>query len=97
VQSGDAVFYSLSTYLAVSPETSMRFGFSQTFNSEDSFNGDDIKGSDTTSVSFEAGVSVILNSRTLLDIGGSIGLNDDANDYALRVSLPIRFDLPIPF
>ena len=42
-------------------------------------------------------MSVILNSRTLLDVGGSIGLNDEASDYVLRVSLPIRFDLPIPF
>jgi hypothetical protein len=40
------------------------------------------------------GVSVILGAGTLLDVSGSVGLTEDAADYAVRVALPIRFNLP---
>ena len=98
VEPGDQVGYSLSTFLAISPETSMRFGFSQNFVADSSVRGDRVKGSNFSSASFNLGVSVLLGARTLLDVSGSIGANDEAPDYGLRVSLPIQFDLPLhPF
>ncbi len=95
-RSGDAFTYSLSTFLAVSPETSLRVGFSQTFAGEDEFDNDTIDGSDTNAVSLNLGASVLLGTQTLLDVSGGIGVTDDASDYSIGVSLPIRFDLPIP-
>ena len=95
-RSGDAFGYSLSGFLAVSPETSLRFGVSQTFAEADELDDDTIDGSDTNAVSLDVGASVLLSARTLLDVSGSIGVTDDASDYSIGVSLPIRFDLPIP-
>jgi hypothetical protein len=96
-RSGDEYGYSLTTFLAASPETSWRFGFSQSFEGEDEFGGEDIEGSDFSAVSLNLGVSVVLGARTLLDVSGSIGANGGAPNYVLRVALPIRFDLPVPF
>ncbi|MEK0082124.1 transporter [Benzoatithermus flavus] len=94
---GEQTGYSLSVFLAASPETSLRFGFSQAFVDEARSRGDDIKGSDFSSISFDLGASVIVGRRTLLDVSGSIGLNEDTPDYVIRVSLPIQFDLPFRF
>ena len=91
MEPGDQVGYSLSAFPAISPETSMRFGFSQNFVADSSVRGDRVKGSNFSSASFNLGVSVLLGARTLLDVSGSIGANDEAPDYGLRVSLPIQF------
>jgi len=95
VQLGDQVGASLGAVLAVSPESALRFFVDQTFVSEAEVNGGDVPGSDQVASSLRVGLSSTLTPRALLDIEASIGITEDAPDYALRVSLPIRFDLPL--
>ena len=37
------------------------------------------------------GASSVINRQTLLLVTGAIGLTDDAPDYGISISLPIRF------
>jgi hypothetical protein len=94
-RSGDSVGYSLTAFLAASPETSLRFGLSQSFVDEAEFQGNRIRGSDFVSATLDLGASTILGARTLLDVGAGIGLTDESPDLTIQVSLPIRFNLPL--
>jgi hypothetical protein len=94
-QAGDSIGYSLTAFLAASPETSLRFGFSQSFLDEAEFEGSRIRGSDFVSATLNLGASTILGSSTLLDVGAGIGLTDESPDFTIQVSLPIRFNLPL--
>jgi hypothetical protein len=94
-RSGDSIGYSLTAYLAASPETSLRFGLSQSFVDEAEFQGNRIRGSDFVSATLNLGASTILGARTLLDVGAGIGLTDESPDFTVQVSLPIRFNLPL--
>jgi hypothetical protein len=42
------------------------------------------------------GASSILGRGVFLDAALGIGLTDEAADYSVIVSLPIRFDVPMP-
>ena len=88
---GDVFSYSITALLAASPETSLRFGFSQSFVGEaEGERGLPIRD-DFVSAAFNVGASVTLGARTFLDVGGSIGLTSDSPDFTIRASLPIRF------
>lgn len=95
INPGDTFSFSASAVLAASPLTSLRLGFSQQFTTESELDNDKIDGSDQTSGTMTIGASAILGSRALVDVALDVGLTDDAPDYAIRMSLPIRFDLPI--
>jgi hypothetical protein len=97
LQPGSQVGFSIGTVLAVSPETSLRFFLSQNFADELEAGGNEVPGSDRLASTFTVGLSSVLSTRVLLDLALDVGLTDDAADYALRVSLPIRFDLPFRF
>jgi hypothetical protein len=92
---GDEVGFSLGTVLAASPETSLSFFFNQTFADDTKIDGDKINGSDQVIGTFNVGAATILGRNMLLSVTGEIGLTDDAPDYAIGASLPIRFDLPV--
>jgi len=94
IEPGDEVGLSLGTVLAASPETSLSFFFNQTFADDTKFDGDTINGSDQVLGTLSLGAATILGRNVLLSITGEIGLTDDAPDYAIGASLPIRFDLP---
>jgi hypothetical protein len=94
IEPGDEVGFALGTVLAASPETSLSFFFNQTFADDTKFDGDRINGSDQVIGTFSIGAATILGRNVLLSITGEIGLTDDAPDYAIGASLPIRFDLP---
>jgi hypothetical protein len=38
----------------------------------------------------------VLGRGVLFDIVGGAGLTDDSPDYFVGISVPIRFDLPLP-
>jgi hypothetical protein len=57
--------------------------------------GRKIEGTDQVSTSLFIGASSIVAPRVLLDVTAGIGLTEDAPDYSITVSLPIRFDLPL--
>lgn len=91
IDPGDVIGVSLGALLAASPETSLRFTFDQQFISNVSFDGVRIDGSRRTLGFLTAGASSLLRRGVLLDVAASFGLTEDSPDYALVVSLPIRF------
>lgn len=94
IQPGQQFALSLGTSVALSPETSLSVALNQTYSRELKFNGDEVDGSDQLSSTFDFGGSAIIAPRTLLRVTSSIGLTDDAPDYALRASVAYRFNTP---
>jgi hypothetical protein len=90
VHPGNAIAWQLGGLLAVSPETSVNFGFAQQFRFRTSVDDVPIAGSDGIAAVAQFGIDQVLSARTLLDISLGIGLTDDAPDYQLMISLPIR-------
>lgn len=92
---GDQYGFSLGTFLAASPETSLRFQLQTTYIDDVERDGRTISNSDRNEAVLVVGASSILGRGVLLDIAGGIGLTDEAPDYFISISLPIRFDLPV--
>jgi hypothetical protein len=95
VKPGQRVGLSFGTILATSPSTSLRAIFETTWGGETEIGGDKLDGSDFVSASLNLGASIVLAPRLLFDVKGTIGLTDDAPDFGITVSLPIRFDTPL--
>lgn len=95
LEPGDQYGLRLETLLAASPDTSLRFGLQQTFIDDFERNGTKIPGSDQTQSTAIFGVSSVLGRGVFLDVQAGIGLTEDAPDYFIGVSLPIRFDSPL--
>ena len=96
IEPGDALSFSIGAILAASPETSLRVALNQTFADDVKVDGRSINGTDQVSTTLTLGAAAALGRGLLIDVSGDVGLTDDAPDYAARVALPIRFDLPIP-
>ena len=94
VKPGDEFGFAIGAALAASPETSLHVGFDQRFGDEVKVDGESVSGSDTVVGTASVGASVIIDHGALLDVTLDVGLTEDAPDYAVRVSLPIRFNLP---
>ena len=92
VQPGSASSLSFGTYIAVSPETSINLIFSGTHQNETSLSGVGVDGSDRDVGVFIIGGSSLVAPGILLHYSTEIGLTDDADDFGLSVSLPIRLD-----
>jgi hypothetical protein len=92
---GDQLGFTVGTFLAASPEASLRLTFEQTFADEIEIDDREIEGSDRVLGSLNLGASVILGPRLLLDVVAGVGVTDDAPDYSIRASLPLRFDTPL--
>ena len=88
---GPTISANFGTFIAMSPETSIRFLISGAYQDEGKFSGNEIIGSDRTIVSFEVGGSTLLAPGTLLNISVGFGLTDDADDFTITLSLPFRF------
>ncbi len=97
VEPGDTLSLTAAAVLAASPSTSLRLGFTQQFSDKVEVDGDKLDGSDSSSGVLTIGASSVLGRRALLDVALDVGLNDDAPDYVLRLSVPVRFDLPTGF
>ena len=96
IEPGDTLSLSVGAVLAASPSTSLRVAFSQQFTDDVKVDGRKLDGSDSTAGVLTIGAATTIGRRALLDVALDVGLNDDAADYAVRVALPIRFDLPLP-
>lgn len=91
VQPGAALLPSVGAFVALSPQTSMRFLLSQSFRQEQELGGARDAGTDQTAATFTVGGSSLLDRDTFLDLAVDIGLTRDTDDYAVRLALPIRF------
>ena len=89
---GDRWSYSLAAYLAVAPEVSFRTLFRQQFTSDTNFSGKPLKGSGQTAATLDFGVSVVPSRRALIDVGVAVGLTENAPDFALTLSTPLRIN-----
>lgn len=91
IDPGDSIGFSLGAVLAASPETSLRAVFDQSFVDEVEIGGTPLEGSDQVVGAFTIGAASIMGRGVLVDVAGTMGLTEDAPDYALVVSVPIRF------
>ncbi len=91
---GQQLGLTFGTVLATSPGTSLRANFQTVFVGRAEVDGRELEGSDTVLATLNLGASVVLAPRILFDIVGSVGLTDESPDFAVKVSLPIRFDTP---
>lgn len=82
-------------FIALSPETSLRLVLSGAYQDETEVAGNKIGGTDRTIGSFVVGGSTLIAPGTLLNLSAGIGLTDDADDFSIALSLPIRFSGPI--
>jgi hypothetical protein len=92
IQPGPIVSANFGSYIAMSPETSLNFIFSGAYQDETELSGKEVDGSDRTLITFVVGGSTLLAKGVLLNLSFDIGLTDDADDFAISLSLPIRFD-----
>lgn len=81
----------LGLSLAASPETSLSLGLSQSFAAETEVRGRKLPGSDQVSSLLALGASSILTRNILLAVNLGVGLTQDAPDYVVNLTLPIRF------
>jgi hypothetical protein len=77
--------------LAASPDVSLRGGFSLARTGNVKVNGVPLASSRQNAALLEVGGSLVLSRRTLLDVTLAAGVTQDAPDFVLGVSLPIRF------
>ncbi len=91
VQAGPTASASFGGYVALSPETSLRLVLSGAYRFETELSGSRVEGSDQTIGTFIIGGSTLLATGTLLNLAVGIGLTEDASDFSLSLSLPIRF------
>jgi hypothetical protein len=94
VRPGNEFFLSFGSVLGISPETSARVQLTQQFVDDIRLDGDKLGGSDQNSTTLTIGASTFLFRGALLDVAAGVGVTDDAPDYSVMVSLPIRFNLP---
>jgi len=92
IQPGPTLSANFGSFLALSPETSLRFQFFGSYEQDTKFMGERIRGSDRTVGTFVVGGSTFLTRGTLLNLALGIGLTNDADDFSITLSLPIRFD-----
>ncbi len=92
---GDQYGLIVGAALAVSPETSLRAAFQQDFVGKSQYRNDSLGGSDQTIGILSLDAASLIGRGVLVDVGVDVGLTSDAPDYTARISLPIRFNLPV--
>lgn len=90
IQPGATYLANAGSYIALSPETSLSFVFSGGYQTETKFAGSDVNGSDRTLGTLTIGTATLLGKGTLLNVSAGIGLTEDAEDFSISVSLPVR-------
>lgn len=95
VRPGPVISANFGSFIALSPETSLRLLLSGSYRDETELFGRQIDGSDQTVGTFVVGGSTLLAPGTLLNLSAGIGLTDDAEDFSITLSLPIRFGGPL--
>lgn len=91
---GDEIGFSVGALLAASPETSLRVILQQTFANDAKANGKTLKGTDRDIASLVFGASSIIGHGKFIDLAATAGLTSDSPDYAIGITLDIRFDIP---
>ncbi|MDZ7751985.1 MAG: TonB-dependent receptor [Gammaproteobacteria bacterium] len=90
IRPGATTSASFGGFVALSPETSLRLQLSVAYQDEAKVAGNEVAGSDRTLGTFVVGGSTLLAPGTLLNLSAGIGLTDDADDFSISLSLPVR-------
>jgi len=90
IQPGAGYSANFSSLIGLSPETSMRFSINGFYQHDTERDGKVLIGSKRKIASFSIGGSTLLYPGTLLNLSFGVGLTDDADDFSVTVSLPIR-------
>jgi hypothetical protein len=90
VHTGDSFDWQLGGLLAVSPDTSLSFGFDQQFRQDTRVDGMAIPGGNGVAAVALFGIDQVLSPRVLVDLTLGVGLTHDAPDYTFMISVPIR-------
>jgi hypothetical protein len=88
---GDQANFSFGTFLATSPETTLRGVLQQNFLQDVRVNGVTFKGSNSVQSIFSFGASSILGRGILVDLQGGIGLTNSSPKYTVILSSTWRF------
>jgi hypothetical protein len=96
VEPGDRLGFSVGAFLATSPETSLNLSLNQTFSDDLRRHNRVVNQSDQVQSILNIGISSILGRQVLLNFLAGVGLTEDAPDYSLMLSLPIRLGIPVP-
>jgi len=91
LQPGPTLSANFGSFIALSPETSLRFQLFGSYQKDTKFLGREIGGSDQTVGTFLVGGSALLARGIALNLSVGIGLTRDADDLSISLSLPIRF------
>jgi hypothetical protein len=87
---GNAFAVSFGTGLAVSPESSLFASIKHRSVAKSKIAGETVANSDLDVTSLTLGFSTILSRGTLLNLYSEVGMSDDAPDYSLGFSIPMR-------
>lgn len=96
VEPGDQYGFVLGGVLALSPESSLNLSLQQTFSDDLRRYGKEVNESGQVQSVLNLGISTFLDRQILLNITAGVGLTDDAPDYTVMATLPIRFGFPVP-
>jgi hypothetical protein len=91
ISPGRTISANFGGFVALSPETSLRLQLLAARQQETEFLGRKIPGSRQTVATFVVGGSILLGRGTLLNLSAGIGLTEDADDFSIMISLPMRF------
>lgn len=91
LQTGETVGASLGSYVALNPQTSMNFNLALAYRDETKLSSVERVGTDRAIGSVVIGGSTFIGRRSLLNLSVGLGVTEDADDFSLSLSLPVRF------
>lgn len=91
IKPGATIAANVGSYIALSPQTSLNLVLALAYDDETKIAGNAIEGSDRVIGTLIVGGSTLISRGTLLNLSVGVGLTDDADDFSITVSLPIRF------
>lgn len=92
IQPGASIAASLGSYIALSPQTSLSLQVAIAYEAETRIAGVAVDGSDRKFGSLIIGGSTLIGRSSLLNFSVGVGLTDDADDFSISVSVPVRLD-----
>jgi len=90
LEPGSTVGLQLGLAVALNLETSINFGWAQSWIDSTQLNGEDVLGSSRRPGSFNIGVTYVPSAGRSLNFDVGFGLTDDAPDVMARFSYPLR-------
>lgn len=90
IQPGEQYSLSFGTGFAVSPDSSLFGSISHRTVGKTRISGNELVGSELSVTALGFGLSTILRRGALINVFSEIGISDDAPDFSLGFSLPMR-------